>query len=1682
MQKAIQYVKDLGTSIKDWWTGLKDAEDLPKTIAEGIVNFFSNLPKIVSTIFSNVWSAITGSFGDLKDTPFGGFIAKIQNGLSIAGQTIVELGKILLAKLNGFLSAHGFQTISEDSIAGLVQGLKNGASKVWNAAVEIAKQLVAKVKEFLGIHSPSTVFAAIGGFIIAGLIAGLQNGIPDSLGAVKDVFQPMIDWLKGIDWGALFTAGMSVGILVVMNKIGNALSVFEGLGDMFENIGTAIKDLGKGFKKLSGAAKNWALSKVITSIAIAIGVLAASLWVLSTVEPGRLWSAVGAIGVLTLVMGGLIAGLMALSKKVGLEDMGGFSKMSVMLVTLAGSLLIVAIALRVLSGIENTDGVLASMIGIMILVAGVMKATQYAGKDIDKVGGTLLKIALAIGILAIVAKMLSGMTWDELGRAGAGLAGLVGVIALLMVITMIPGKNIDQIGTTLLKISAAIALLAVVAKVLAGMTWAEMGKAAAGLGGLIGVITLLVLIMWLAPAYVAENIGKTLLGIAGAMAILTIVAKIIAGMSWGEMGKAAVGLLGLAVVIAILVKIVKSVEKDAPKIAGTLLALSVSIGILGLVVALLGMLSIEHLAKGLGAIIVLGLVMQAMIKSTQGASDCKGNLIAMTVAIGIMALSIGLLSFIDWTKLAPAVAGMVALMGMFALIIKSSKDVNASVGPLIVMTVAIGLIATAIYLLAGLPVENVLGSALALSAVMLALAGTMKILSSIKSIKLGALVTFGAMIVALYAVVGALALMEGLENAKANAMVLGAFMAVLSVATVIIAAAGAIIAATGGMALLGLVSLLGIIAALYAVVDVLAIMDGLQNAEANVGLLVTLMSALMKLMVVLAIVGPFALVGVAAVGALIGLIVAVGALALAVGALVTTFPQLQTFLDTGIPILVQMAGGLGKMIGAFIANLAGEIMVTLPLLGLCLSQFMTNAMPFIMGAKLVDESVLLGVGILAGAVLALTAADLITGVVSFLQGGSSFADLGTQLSLFMMNAMPFITAAAMITPEMLSGVKALAETILILTAANVIEGLTSFITGGSSLENFAAQLPILGAGLAAFSASLGTFTEDQMTTVNCAAKAIKTLAKASSEIPNTGGLLGDIVGENDLGTFAAQFPVLGSGLRNFLTNVGTFTDQEVATVNCAAQAIKSLAEASSEIPNTGGWLGAIVGENDLSTFASQFPILGAGLRGFLTNVGEFTDAQVSTVDCAANAIKTLAKASSEIPNTGGWLGAIVGENDLGTFASQFPVLGSGLKGFLDNAGAFSDEQVATVKCAASAIKSLASASKSIPNTGGLLAAIVGDNSLGKFASQFPSVGKGLKGFSNNVGTFSEQRVASVKAAVSALKAIATLGKVGFDKITGKLSSFSDKLPALGTGISSFTKKLPTVETLKNSITKLNWILDAVKKIGNANTGVLSTFAKNLKTVGEDAVKKFVGAFSSDAAKTDIEADAKALADKAVSGAKSKYDAMKSAGSYLIDGFAQGITANTWRAEARAKAMAKAAEKAAREELKINSPSKVFKEIGSGVPEGFALGIDEMGALATKSSSNMAKNAIDIVGTSISRISDLVSSDIDSQPTIRPVLDLSDIQSGASALNSMLNMDSSVGVRTNLGAISSMMSMRGQNGSNADIVSAIDKLNKKMDNMGNTTNNIINGVTYDDGSNINDAVATLVRAARIERRV
>ena len=672
-----------------------------------------------------------------------------------------------------------------------------------------------------------------------------------------------------------------------------------------------------------------------------------------------------------------------------------------------------------------------------------------------------------------------------------------------------------------------------------------------------------------------------------------------------------------------------------------------------------------------------------------------------------------------------------------------------------------------------------------------------------------------------------------------------------------------------------------------------------------------------------------------------------------------------------IPSEKEVLDAIGAFVGGLIGGLAAGVMSTLPAIATSLSKFMTNLEPFITGIKNVDIDVLAGAGILTAAILALTIADFITGIMSL--GGLSLVSLGSQLSAFMIAAQPFIMGAKMIDPDMMVGVKTLAETILILTAADVLSGLTSWLTGGSSLSKFAAQLPILGRGLAAFSSNIGTFTEEQLATVNCAAQAVKTLAAAASEIPNTGGLLASIVGENDLSTFAAQFPILGTGLVGFLTNVGTFTEDQISTVDCAAQAIKALASAASEIPNSGGWMGAIVGDNDLGTFANQFPALGSGLSGFAANLGTFTSDQVT----------------------------------------------------------------------------------------------------------------------------------SIKASVSAIQALSGLANADLKSAKKHMSGFAEDLPGFGTNLNTFCTNMPSADSIKAAVSGIKQILSAVESISNTDSEVLWGFSENLQSLGANAVKKFIEAFTSNSAKTDVEKAGAKLGDKvidgieskessiktagknaakkAVSGAETQKDDMKSAGKDLGKGLVQGIEAKWDDAYDAGYTLGQKAVQGEKDGQQSKSPSKLTIQAGKWLGEGLIIGMSKMTTSVYDAGRGLGKAATGSLSSTISRISDAISTDIDAQPTIRPVLDLSDVRSGAGAIGDMLGGDASIGVLSNVGTISTMMNRRNQNGTTNDVVYAINKLRKDLSELDRNSYNIGN-VSYEEGSDVANAIQTLVRAAVRERRV
>ena len=208
----------------------------------------------------------------------------------------------------------------------------------------------------------------------------------------------------------------------------------------------------------------------------------------------------------------------------------------------------------------------------------------------------------------------------------------------------------------------------------------------------------------------------------------------------------------------------------------------------------------------------------------------------------------------------------------------------------------------------------------------------------------------------------------------------------------------------------------------------------------------------------------------------------------------------------------------------------------------------------------------------------------------------------------------------------------------------------------------------------------------------------------------------------------------------------------------------------------------------------------------------------------------------------------------------------------------------------------------------------------------------------------------------------------------------------------------------------------------------------------------------------------------------------SAGKTLIQGLVNGITSMASTVASKAKSVVEGAINAAKRALKINSPSKVFIEIGKFVDEGFIVGMERYASNMANTAGDISKNVIDSFSKPLSNVNELINSDVISNPVITPVLDLSNIQTNARRLNSMLPGSGNINLSTDAANIMTSTMGKVQNGtSNGEIVAALNEL---KDNMvgGTNTSYTINGITYDNGSSIANAVEALVRAARIERRV
>jgi hypothetical protein len=644
-------------AVKNWIANLKNSKDLPKDIAKGIMNGLSRAVKYVSAVISEMVAMVTGGFERMPDDFVSGFIGGLQNGIQVIGQTMMELGKMILAK----------------------------------------------IKEVLGIHSPSTEFFEIGQNIITGLINGVKSMLSGLWSIIKGIGAKVIEIFKSIDFGTVFAVAISTGMLIALYKLGKALSV---LLSPLKSLDKVLSSASNVLDAFTGTLKSFSMSikaNAIKTIAVAIAILAGSVAVLSLLDVGKTWNAVGVLAALAGIMILLSVAMNKWGMVTGVIDT---AKMIGTILGIAAALLVISGVLKILSGMswDELSRASAGMVVLGTVLMTLVAVTSMIKDEIKDVGPTFMKLAGALLLLTIVAKIISRMTWDDMGKAAVGLAGLAAVVAVLILVTKLAGPHINDVGPTLWKIAGAMVVLTITAKMIARMTWGDMGKALVGLAGLSAVIAALIFATNLAGPNI-DKAGSTLLKISGAMLVLYLTAKIIAYMTWPEMGKALVGLAGLTAIIGAMLLITNlASEKQLVRLGSTLFMMSVAIGILAGISVLLGMVEIKHLTKGLVAVGLLSGMMAILVKSTRGSRNVMAKLIVLTVAIGVLAAAVAALSFIDPAKLATASLALSAVLGMFLLVVKASSAAKAAFGPVILMTVVVGFLSACLYLLAGLPV------------------------------------------------------------------------------------------------------------------------------------------------------------------------------------------------------------------------------------------------------------------------------------------------------------------------------------------------------------------------------------------------------------------------------------------------------------------------------------------------------------------------------------------------------------------------------------------------------------------------------------------------------------------------------------------------------------------------------------------------------------------------------------------------------------------------------------------------------------------------------------------------------------------------------------------------------------------------------------------------------------------
>ena len=772
----VKQIQDLSAGLKDGSISMDDFVNKiqrpsgRENIIQVLWNSFDGLMNIIIPIkeaFHDIFPATTGEqvyqfterirdltskFKDLteKNAPalkstFKGLFSILKIGVTVVKAVvkgITQLAGKIIGLSGGLLSITG---LLGDWISGIAKSITetNLFGKVIDVVVGFLGKAIDAIKEF-GSYLKGK-FEAPGFESFLNILNTLWTGIKKvGLAIVKvasNIGKALGNAFRNGDMKSLLDLVNGGIITTILLKIKNWVSGFKDLAGEGKSFVDTVKDV---FGTVGDSLTAWQNNlkvDTIKAIAISIGILAAALWVLSSIDPEKLGSALGGITVLFLELTGVMKGFdkLAISGK-------GVTKVVPLMLSISIAVLILAAAVKTLGDLDL--GALAKgLVGVGVLLAelvGAAKLMSMGGKKIVKGASQMILMAAALKIMASVCKDLSELSWEGIAKGVAGIGGLLAVFAgFAELMKLIKPKKMMSSAASLILIGVAMEIFADVCAKFGQLEWGSLGKAGAAIAGILAIAAGFALL-----AGLSSKMGKSataLILISAAMEIFADVCNKFGQMEWGDLGKAGAAIGGILALAAGFVLLAGLSSQMFASVA-CLTIMAVAMEIFADICNKFSQMNWEELAKAgvaIGGILALAAGFALLAGLAPGMLSSSAALLVMAAALTVLTpvlIMLGKLSLGEIGK------GLLALAGAFLVIGVAGIMLAPIVPSILALSGAIALLGVGC-LAAGIGVAAFASGLMALAT--LTAAGATAIVAALHIIIVGILELIPAMINAL---------------------------------------------------------------------------------------------------------------------------------------------------------------------------------------------------------------------------------------------------------------------------------------------------------------------------------------------------------------------------------------------------------------------------------------------------------------------------------------------------------------------------------------------------------------------------------------------------------------------------------------------------------------------------------------------------------------------------------------------------------------------------------------------------------------------------------------------------------------------------------------------------------------------------------------------------------------------